>query len=132
MEDLNDTNFGSDGHVMFLSHFKQEAGTEAAMLEEALHHAIERDEFHPGNLMKRPVFLDSNDLFDLSRLRQEVIESHNLVVLLTPGVLTRPWCLVEIVTAVRHNINLVPVRIVRDGINFCYPDDAFYDNILKG
>lgn len=59
-------------------------------------------------------------------------ESHNLVLLLTPGVLTRPWCIVEIVTAVRQQINLVPVRIVRDGINFCYPDDAFYDNILKG
>lgn len=54
------------------------------------------------------------------------------MLLLTPGVLTRPWCLVEIVTAVRENINLVPVDIVRDGIKFRYPDDVLYDEILAG
>merc|ERR1712130_922149 len=69
---------------------------------------------------------------DLSRLNFEVTQSHNLVVLLTPGVLTRPWCLVEIVTAVRNDINLVPVMIVRPGLDFKFPNDDFYEDLLQG
>merc|ERR1712046_294554 len=109
-----------------------EAGSEATMLEEAFTLMVQADECHAANHMRRPAFLDSSDLVDLSLLRAEVKNSHNLVLLLTPNVLLRPWCLVEIVTAVRCNINIVPVTIVRPGLDFRFPDDAFYKALGKG
>jgi len=123
---------GSPDHLMFLSHFKCEAGSEATMLEEAFQKMIQADECNAANHMRRPIFLDTSDLEDLSTLRAEVAKSHNLVLLLTPNVLLRPWCLVEIVTAVRNNINIVPVTIVRPGLDFQFPDDAFYEALGKG
>merc|ERR1712025_307788 len=74
VEDVAD---GSDDHLMFLSHFKAEAGTEATMLEEGFQRMVQANEYHSANHMKRPAFLDSADLEDLSLLRDEVIKSHN-------------------------------------------------------
>merc|ERR1719454_1287934 len=109
-----------------------EAGTEAAMLEESLEKMIHKDDRHQANHMKRPVFLDSNDLKDLELLKGEVAASHNLVVLLTPNVFRRPWCLIEIVEAVRKGVQIVPVTIIRDGLDFKYPDDEFYKALAAG
>merc|ERR1711990_1277653 len=82
--------------------------------------------------MSRPVFLDSSDLQDLSLLRHHVQISHNLLVMLTPGILSRPWCLVEIVTAFRHNIRMVPVTIQRPGLSFQFPGEEFYSALGNG
>lgn len=111
---------------MFLSHCKREAGTEATLLQEALEKIIDADASHPANEMARPVFLDTSDLDDLSYLQGAVEKSQNLLVLLTPQFFSRPWCLVEIVTAVRNSLNLVPVTIQRPGLNFEFPDEDFY------
>merc|ERR1719183_2933755 len=133
MSDLDgEVEDGIDDHLMFLSHFKQEAGTEATMLEEAFQKMVSSDDYHCANHMRRPAFLDSSDLVDLSLLRAAVEKSHNLVLLLTPNVLLRPWCLVEIVTAVRCNINIVPVTIVRPGLDFQFPGDDFYAALATG
>ena len=79
-----------------------------------------------------PVFLDSENLTDLRGLEQHVVNTLNLVLLLTPGVLSRPWCLVEIVTAIRNGINIVPVDIQRPGLRFEFPkDDGFYKQQLQ-
>merc|ERR1711939_1203541 len=74
-----------DQHLLFLSHFKQEAGTEATLLEESLSKLVGEDDMHPASHLTRPCFLDSSDLTDLRVLRDKVICSHNLVVLLTPN-----------------------------------------------
>jgi len=76
------------------------------------------------------VFLDSEDLQDLADLRMHVQKSHNLVLLLTPCVLSRPWVLVEIVTAIRSNV--VPVEIQRKGRSFVFPDDQYFKRVCKG
>merc|ERR1719253_2404772 len=76
------------------------------------------------------VFLDSEDLTDLDKLVDRVTKSANLVVLLTTGVLTRPWCLIEIVAAVRSKVPLVPVKILKPGNDFEFPDEAFYQALL--
>ena len=34
---------------------------------------------------------------------------------LVPGVLSRPWCLLEIATAVRAHVNLMPMLIEKPG-----------------
>jgi len=120
-------------HFLFLSHYKVEAGTEATLLKEALEGLIKKEIAHPGQLMNDPVFLDSSNLVDLAMLRDKVNACHNLVVLLTPGILKRPWCLVEIVTAVQCNINILPVEIARPGLQkFTYPDEKLYAALARG
>merc|ERR1712032_132360 len=79
-----------------------------------------------------PVFIDSLDLSDLGMLRQHVIKSKYFVFLLTPTVLMRPWCLVELVTAVENEVEIVLVEIQRPGSCFSYPDDEFYTNLASG
>merc|ERR1712217_478134 len=90
------------------------------------------DESHPASCFCNPCFLDSSDLVDLSGLKEHVLNSHNLVVLLTPQIFTRPWCLIEIVTAVKNMVNLVPVEVQRPGLKFQYPDDKYYEDLMRG
>merc|ERR1712232_1504009 len=61
-----------------------------------------------------------------------VIQTNNIVLLLTPGLFTRPWCLLEIVTATRYKISIVPVKVERPGLNFQFPDEAWYEKLRKG
>jgi len=123
-EDTAETN-----HEIFLSHYKAEAGTEATLMQEALELLITRDGAGTGESL---VFLDSEDLRDLTTLRDHVINSRNLVLLLTPGVLMRPWCLMEIITAMNHGVQIVPVEIQRPGLMFTYPNEDFYTELRAG
>merc|ERR1712032_1093966 len=79
-----------------------------------------------------PVFIDTENLRDLTELGEHVQRSHNLVLLLTKGVLKRPWCLLEILTAVNSGVRIVPVEIQRKDMQFEYPDDAFFQRLLDG
>ena len=69
------------------------AKQKATMLKERVEELVLADISHPASDLLVPVFLDSEDLTDLSSLREHVSKSKNLVVLLTPKILTRPWCL---------------------------------------
>eukprot|EP00964_Phaeocystis_antarctica_P005526 scaffold3021_cov73-Phaeocystis_antarctica.AAC.1 len=87
---------------MFLSHFKEEAGSDARYL---------------SDLIKRmtgcAAYLDSNDLVDLRTLFNEgVHRSDVLVILATKGVLTRPWCLMEMWEAAVNQIPIVLFPVV--------------------
>ena len=48
----------------------------------------------------------------LSRLKQEVRESECLLLLQTKSVLTRPWCLVELLCAIEAGVPIVGVSIL--------------------
>jgi hypothetical protein len=122
----------ADHHYMFLSHYKVEAGTECALMQEAFKCMIEKDPYHHANHFDVPVFLDSENLTDLTFLKEHVRKSHNLVLLLTPNLFTRPWCLVEIVTCLWAGNNIVPVEVQRPGMRFQYPDEQFYTNLRAG
>lgn len=78
------------------------------------------------------VFLDSEDLTNLEELQDKVRHSQNVLLLLTNGVLLRPWCLIEIVTALRENITIFPVELKKPGASFNYPDKEFYSNLENG
>jgi len=134
MDDLHDwgEDTNSDDHFIFLSHFKEESGTEAVLLQEALTEKIRSDRRHPARDFKCPVFLDSENLVDLTSLQKSLNCSFNLVVLLTPGVFSRPWCLVELCICVRNKANLVPVEIQSPGMHYVYPNEAFYDKLHRG
>ena len=85
----------------FLSHYKVEAASDARYMKEVLE-----------RILKQPVFLDSDDLKDLRALVDEGICQSDVVVLLqTKGVLTRPWCLVELYSAVKAGIPIVAVNV---------------------
>eukprot|EP00448_Togula_jolla_P041718 CAMPEP_0170648108 /NCGR_PEP_ID=MMETSP0224-20130122/44562_1 /TAXON_ID=285029 /ORGANISM="Togula jolla, Strain CCCM 725" /LENGTH=164 /DNA_ID=CAMNT_0010979619 /DNA_START=9 /DNA_END=501 /DNA_ORIENTATION=+ len=90
------------------------------------------DPTHPGSAFDTPVFVDSENLVDLSLLRQHILKSDNLVLLLTPGLLSRPWCLVEIQIAISNGINIIPVELDRPGASFEYPKEDFYQNLQQG
>ena len=85
----------------FLSHYKVEAASEARWLQQQLE-----------PLLGQRCFLDSDDLRDLSRLRDHVRESSCLLFLQTRAVLTRPWCLVELLTAIDSKVPIIGVKIL--------------------
>eukprot|EP00811_Abedinium_folium_P034689 NODE_7550_length_1569_cov_3.175451.p1 GENE.NODE_7550_length_1569_cov_3.175451~~NODE_7550_length_1569_cov_3.175451.p1 ORF type:complete len:442 (+),score=104.51 NODE_7550_length_1569_cov_3.175451:48-1373(+) len=122
----------SEDHLAFLSHFKQEAGTEATLMKEALERMIKERATLGETFDNESIFLDSDDLVDLRTLRAHVTHSSNLIVLLTPNYLSRPWCLVEIVTAVESCVNIVPVEVQRPGIKFAYPDENLFCRLARG
>jgi hypothetical protein len=121
-------------HYIFISHHKAGGGTEATLMQEALERIIDSDPENPGHHMVAPVFLDSEDLSDLSDLKGHVRNTMNLVLLLTEEVLKRPWVLVEIVTAYQTGVHIVPVEIYKrdDKTPFKYPDDKYYKKLRNG
>ena len=65
------------------------------------------------------VFLDSDDLRNLKLLVDHVKASRALLLLQTRKVLTRPYCVLEILTAIEHNIPIVGVTVAGR------PNDAY-------
>jgi len=63
-------------------------------------------------MMGTPLFLDSANLSDLRMLFSEGVQiSDVVIVIMTPNVLSRPWCLLEINEATRCGIPIVLVSI---------------------
>mmetsp|Transcript_51654 Transcript_51654/g.94558 ORF Transcript_51654/g.94558 Transcript_51654/m.94558 type:complete len:345 (+) Transcript_51654:1-1035(+) len=119
-------------HLIFLSHYKVEAGTEAALMRNELEMAIASNSSHPGNLFDSPVFLDSDNLQSLTDLQEKVRTAHNLVLLLTKNVLRRRWVLLEILTAKKEGTRVILVDISKPGCQFAFPNDEFYERLKKG
>jgi len=119
-------------HYIFLSHYKVEGGTEAALMRQELEQLLRAE--HPAVIrgMESPIFLDSEDLESTDDILARVRSSSNLVLLLTSGVLTRPWCLIEIATAVRHGVEVIPVEVSKPGNQFEIPNEAFYAGLAGG
>lgn len=113
---------------MYISRYLAEAGTEACLMLSEINELVAQDKSHPANFFRTPIFIDEN-LIDLAEIKKHVIESGSLVILLTPGFFSRPWCLVELVTAIRNDVNIVPVELQRAGCPTCHPDD---EDILAG
>ena len=64
-------------------------------------------------MLGREVFLDSANLADLRQLFSRGLhKSEVLVLLCTPSVLTRPWCLLELWEAHVHGIPILPLIII--------------------
>ena len=84
----------------FVSHMKAEAAMEARFVQSEIE-----------TISGRCCFLDSDDLKDLSQLTKHVRDSEVLVLVQTKSVLTRPWVLIELVTAVRAGIPIVGVSL---------------------
>mmetsp|Transcript_15437 Transcript_15437/g.46354 ORF Transcript_15437/g.46354 Transcript_15437/m.46354 type:complete len:428 (+) Transcript_15437:5126-6409(+) len=70
-------------------------------------------------MLKVPVFLDSSALSDLRNLVTDgVHKSDTLVLLATKGVLTRPWCLIELLETYRKGIPVIVVKLSNLGFEY--------------
>ena len=91
----------------FLSHYKVEAASDARFLHDVLR-----------KMLRCPVFLDSSSLADLRLLLRDGVEDSDIIVLLgTKGVLTRPWCLLEILHAHRKQVPVLLVGVSGRGFD---------------
>ena len=69
-------------------------------------------------MLQAPVFLDSSSLKDLRELITEgLYKSDVLLLMLTKGVMTRPWCLLECFAARKRGIPIVTVEIAGGGFS---------------
>jgi len=82
--------------------------------------------------MPSPIFLDSEDLERTDDILTRVRCSSNLILLLTKGVLTRPWCLIEITAAIQDGVQVIPVEVSKPGNEFTIPDEYFYLQLATG
>ena len=69
--DLFDGNH--EDHFAFISHYKVGAGTIASLLCDELQHELAQIFNRPSNNVRAPIFVDSEDLTDLSRLAKSNI-----------------------------------------------------------
>jgi hypothetical protein len=84
----------------FLSHNKAEAAAEARLAKD-----------HLGRVLQAEVYLDSDNLLDLRQLLEGVRQSDVLVLFQTRNLLSRPWVILEIYTAITQQIPIVTVRV---------------------
>jgi hypothetical protein len=96
-------------YVVFLSHFKKEAGSHARAMKALVGSILP--------MIEHPCYLDSDNLTDLTKLfREGVRRSEVLMVLATEGTFSRPWCLAEMYCAAK--LELPVVLVVVDGGGF--------------
>ena len=72
----------------------------------------------------RKCFIDSDDLRDLSALTQHVRDSDVLVLVQSQSVLTRPYCLLEILTAMDAGVPIVGVSLCKHAFPYCFEKAA--------
>ena len=94
--------FGGGGNqfAAFVSHAKADASMEARYLQTELEKRT-----------RRRVFLDSDDLRDLSQLAAHVLDSDVIIVVQSAHVLSRPYCLLELYTAITQGVPVVGVSL---------------------
>jgi hypothetical protein len=90
-------------YAAFLSHFKNEAAAEARVLKLELTRSL--------RTLDEQIFLDSDNLTDLRNLLDDVEQSDVILLLYTEGVLSRPWCLLELDTAVKAKVPIIVVKV---------------------
>ena len=102
---------GSKPYAAFVSHMKIETSMESRFIQTELEAAL-----------GRPCFLDSDDLRDLSDLEKHVRDSDVLVLVQSQSVLTRPYCLLEILTAMDAGVPIVGVALCRHAFPYSFED----------
>ena len=91
---------GGKQFAAFVSHAKADASMEARYLQTELEKRT-----------RRRVFLDSDDLRDLSQLTAHVLDSDAIIIVQSANVLSRPYCLLELYTAITQGVPVVGVTL---------------------
>ena len=91
----------------FLSHFKIECAADARFLHDTL-----------AKMLRSPMYLDSSALVDLRELFNDgLLKSDVLVLLASANVLTRPWCMLELLVAKRTGIPIVLLQMTNSQVD---------------
>ena len=106
-------------YAAFLSHFKFECGTEARLVQQNLRPIIEQNPL-PGS--SNEIFLDSDDLSDLRNLLDSVKNTKVLVLLQSKRVLTRPWVILELHTALTNDVPIVALNVQKESCRYDYAE----------
>ena len=72
------------------------------------------------------IFLDSDSLKDLNQLGQHVRDSAVLVLIQSKMVLSRPYCVLELLTAIKHEVPIVGLNLVGGNAAYDFEDAAFW------
>jgi len=108
-------------YTSFLSHCKAEGGPEAQVLNTALDKGLLKGNcLFPTNRGNN--FIDTRELDHITtaEIVKGVQSSKVFVMLLTKTVLTRPWVLLEVYTALNAGIPVIPVKVFRQN-----PEDDY-------
>jgi hypothetical protein len=92
----------------FLSHHKRDSAMEARWVKQNIEPLLDGAE----------VFLDSDNLQDLTKLLNHVIDSEVLVLMQTSEIIARPWMILEVHAAVTHEVPIVALYIRGKGCEF--------------
>ena len=95
---------GGPHFAAFVSHAKADAAMEARYLQTELETALEA-----------PVFLDSDNLRDLRDMPDHVRDSGAVVLLQSRHVLERPFCVIELLTAIDEGVPIVGLAMCQCG-----------------
>ena len=106
-------------YAAFLSHFKFECGTEARLVQQNLRPIIEQN---PLAGSSNEIFLDSDDLSDLRNLLEYVKNTKVLVLLQSKRVLTRPWVILELHTALTNDVPIVALNVQKESCRYDYAE----------
>jgi len=110
-------------NLLFLSHSKKEAGIDARLIKTQF---IVHFQQSGIKVLDEVLFLDSDNLHNLEALTWEVKQSVNFLLLLTAGVFTRPWCLVEMVTAMQSGCRIIPIHLKDTNFEFDFRTKPSY------
>lgn len=99
----------------FISHYKAEGAMQARWLKNEL----ERE-------LGQQVFLDSDNLFRINEIEDHVRESHVMLLLQTRNVLTRPFCILELLIAIKARKPVVAVHIVGSELDYDFEHAQSY------
>ena len=118
---------------VFISHVKGETGSDAVIFHDHLARRFGQSQ----------IFLDAEESFSLTNLENQVKNSFMLLVLASPSYITRPYCMLELIAALKSNAVLVPFNIIRPesplGFNYAKAiaevevealGDTFYQNLF--
>jgi len=122
----------SNSHFMFISHCKGESGTEATLICSELEPLLKEKFPAYGSMYDSLVFVDSEELTNLKDIQSHVSGSSAVVLLLSKSTLMRPWILVELATAVKCNVRVIPVEIRRVGNTFSFPNEEYFQQLREG
>ena len=108
-----DTQPAAKQWTTFLSHHKKDGGSTAKHFRKTFEQRLDGKHY-----------LDVDELTNITvrKLMTDVRSADVLVLLLTDEVMTRPWCLVEIHTALAHGIPIVPIQLGKSHAK--WPDAA--------
>ena len=106
------------GHpfACFVSHAKAEAAMEARFVQTWLEKRLS------SGKGRAKVFLDSDNLKDLTQLTQHVKDSAVFILIQSKIVLTRPYCLLELLTAIKHDVPIVGLCLVGVSAQYNFED----------